>query len=153
MKQRAPALLRHSNEEDLMRLPFTSRHVARRRALTIVTGLLAAASLAAAPSASASGTGHIYWNALLGPGEWGSNGSKYTHVVDHAVWYPGHGTVNVCEQAINANGGALISYKCANTVIYAGSDLNGHYNDLVIGYAGNNSAFTHTIEGDIITNP
>jgi hypothetical protein len=136
-----------------MRLPFTSRHVARRRALTVVAGLLAAASLAAAPGASASGTGHVYWNAPLNPGQWGRDSGLWTQVVDHAVWYPGVGTVSVCEKIFDYNVEAYISHKCANTVIYAGSDLNGHYSDLVYGLPQNNSAWTHTIEGDIITNP
>lgn len=73
--------------------------------------------------------------------------AHYGHFKFNEAYYRGSGTVGVCENTYV--GGGSLSRRCSNNVATSCSDLNALYNRgyNFDGHAGNNIAYTHTING------
>ncbi len=77
-----------------------------------------------------------------------AEGVRGVFIINQAS-YPGAGTVAVCERVITSAG--TVSRRCngRDNIVTSERDLNPYYGVQMGGTAGNDSAWTHTINGRV----
>ncbi len=108
-----------------------------------------------APSGAQASTGN-YCGTLVQPYTACSGTSGLTWTADYGTWneayYSGNGYISVCQKIISNDLGQ-ISRTCNPVDCYCNYSNSGVIDDpldYVTGYVGNNSAYAHTINGDLV---
>ena len=132
------------------------RRIASLLALAATLALTMAAFTAAGAQAGIVSEG--YCNRLVAArtacwAEDGGGPAPVSRLIKNSASYPGSGTVSVCERIADE---ALNNYsrRCANNFVESGSDIIGNRRAFALAWiaAGNNSEFSHTINGIALQN-
>lgn len=124
------------------------RHSLRRLLAAIAAVLVVGLTTAALGAAPASAARFDYCNkpvpAYTACDVVADSNSAYFY--DNQAQYTGAGTVGVCQKVYLYATGAQISRRCRDTLVGTYGDLSG-YTGRMFAYVGNDSAWTHTING------
>jgi hypothetical protein len=127
------------------------RKASLSRALSLMGAIVVLCTIVLAAGTSSAHAFTYYCNKLVAAYSECDQTSGWRIMLDNTASYGGSPTISVCQKVIRQSDGQQVSRTCANgsTSVPSGAlDYYSYYGYLLMGFVGNNSGATHTINGE-----